>query len=86
MSASPASNSFSPNPAAVQSSAVNRNCLYFSLSQPKGPYHFVTWFCPPPPPVLCVPLGCDPEPQPQTIQQGHGMQPSVPELHRHCGS
>ena len=37
MSASPASNSFSPNPAAVQSSAVNPNCLYFSLSQPKGP-------------------------------------------------
>ena len=37
MSASPAPNSFSLNSAAVQSSAANRNCHYFSLSQRKGP-------------------------------------------------
>jgi hypothetical protein len=37
MSASPVMQSFSLNPAAVKSTAANRNCPYFSLSQPKGP-------------------------------------------------
>jgi hypothetical protein len=39
MSPSPAPNGFSLNRAAVKSSAANRNCHYFSLSQPKCPYH-----------------------------------------------
>jgi hypothetical protein len=37
MSASPVLHSFSLYPAAVQSSAANRNCPYFSLSQRRGP-------------------------------------------------
>ena len=37
MSASPVMQSFSLNPAAVKPPAANRNCPYFSLSQPKGP-------------------------------------------------
>ena len=36
-SASPAPHSFLLNPTAVQSSAANRNCPYFSLSQHRGP-------------------------------------------------
>src|ERR1700683_2096148 len=40
-SASPVLHSFSLNPAAVQSPAANRNCLYFSLSQQRGPLHRV---------------------------------------------
>jgi hypothetical protein len=41
MSASPVMQSFSLNPAAVKPPAANRNCPYFSLSQPKGPLHAV---------------------------------------------
>jgi hypothetical protein len=37
MSASPVLQSFSLNLAAVKSPAANRNCPYFSLSQPRGP-------------------------------------------------
>ena len=42
MSASPVLHSFSLYPAAVQSSAANRNCPYFSLSQRRGPLQSVT--------------------------------------------
>jgi hypothetical protein len=41
MSASPVMQSFSLNPAAVKPPAANRNCPYFSLSQPKGPLQLV---------------------------------------------
>jgi hypothetical protein len=44
MSASPVLHSFSLYPAAVQSSAANRNCPYFSLSQRRGPLQFVPIF------------------------------------------
>src|SRR5665213_2982568 len=44
MSASPVLHSFSLYPAAVQSSAANRNCPYFSLSQRRGPLQSVTGF------------------------------------------
>jgi hypothetical protein len=52
MSASPASNSFSLNLAAVKLSAANRNCPSFSLSQPRGPLQCC--------PAISVPLspGC----------------------------
>jgi hypothetical protein len=41
-SASPAVNSFSLYPAAVQFSAANRNCHSIELSQPRGPLHLST--------------------------------------------
>ena len=41
MSALPVFNSFSLNPAAVQSSAANRKLSPFSLSQQRGPLHDV---------------------------------------------
>jgi hypothetical protein len=37
MSASPVTQSFSLNPAAVKPPAAKRNCPCFSLSQPRGP-------------------------------------------------
>jgi hypothetical protein len=39
MSASPVQTASRSTPAAVKLSAANRNCHYFSLSQPKGPLH-----------------------------------------------
>jgi hypothetical protein len=39
MSASPVPHSFSLNPAAVQSTAANRNLSLISLSQRRGPHH-----------------------------------------------
>jgi hypothetical protein len=44
MSASLVAHSFSLNPSAVKSTAANRNLSLFTLSQHRGPLHFIPGF------------------------------------------